>query len=102
MGLMVFLVRNEGFVCDQCGKSIAALSHGTYRNHCPKCLYSRHVDNEGPGDRASACGGLMEPVGLDQDGKKGFVIIHRCTKCGLERRNKAAPDDDLSGCFPQP
>jgi hypothetical protein len=58
-------------------------------------LYSKHVDEVGPGDRASSCGGLMEPIGLDQGGKKGFVIIHRCVKCGIVRRNKAAEDDQL-------
>lgn len=53
------------------------------------------MDNE-PGDRASLCHGMMEPVGIDQDGKKGFMILHRCTKCRIEKRNKAAIDDELS------
>ena len=83
-------------MCEHCGKQVSPLEHGTYRNHCPHCLHSKHVDAQGPGDRASVCGGLMEPIGLDQDGKKGFVILHRCTKCSIERRNKAAPDDDLA------
>jgi len=37
----------------------------------------------------------MEPISLDQSGKKGFVIIHKCTTCKIEKRNKAAPDDEL-------
>ena len=41
----------------------------------------------------------MEPVSALPDPKKGFIIIHRCTKCGELRRNKSAheakvqPDD---------
>jgi RNHCP domain len=46
-----------------------------------------------PGDRASDCRGLLEPVGVEQSGKKGWVIVHRCQKCGDIRRNKAALDD---------
>jgi hypothetical protein len=36
---------------------------------------------------------LLEPVGVDHDGKKGWIVVHRCSKCGAERRNKAALDD---------
>lgn len=43
-----------------------------------------------PGDRANACGGQMEPVSAQPDAKKGFVIVHRCQKCGELRRNRAA------------
>lgn len=93
---MVFLPRQEPFTCSHCGCSVAPLPSGTYRNHCPKCLWSRHVDEEGPGDRRSSCDGMMEPIGIDHDGKKGFVLLHRCRKCRAERRNKAAPDDDLT------
>jgi hypothetical protein len=42
----------------------------------------------------------MEPVELDQDGKKGFVIIHLCQKCKVKKRNKAAPDDMLENLQP--
>lgn len=55
-----------------------------------------------PGDRASGCGGLLEPVGAEPNAKKGgYTIIHKCEKCGVIRRNKAAYDakvqpDDLS------
>ncbi|MBI1812736.1 RNHCP domain-containing protein [Candidatus Peregrinibacteria bacterium] len=92
---MPFLPRQEPFLCEHCGRSIEPLEHGSYRNHCPFCLYSKHVDDRGPGDRASGCGGLMPAVGLDQDGKKGWILIHRCERCGKEVRNKAAPDDEL-------
>jgi hypothetical protein len=55
------------------------------------CLYSLHVD-ERPGDRRASCHGLMEPIGLDYRGRKGFVIIHRCTRCGFVRPNRVADD----------
>jgi len=93
--LVVFIARDDGFACAHCGYTVLPLGRGSYRNHCPWCLYSRHVDDEGPGDRNSDCEGLMEPMGLDRDGKKGFVIVHRCVKCRVERKNKAAPDDNL-------
>jgi hypothetical protein len=38
----------------------------------------------------------MKPSAIDQDGKKGWMIVHRCEKCGKTIRNKAAPDDDLT------
>ncbi len=95
--MTTFIAREESFICSHCGVSVAPLGQGTYRNHCPRCLYSKHVDDEGPGDRASSCQGLLKPIGIDQDGKKGFMIIHQCVSCKKECRNKAAPDDDLAG-----
>jgi hypothetical protein len=81
----------EDFVCDKCGHEVKGTG---YTNHCPKCLWSKHVDVF-PGDREEVCNGLMEPIGLLI--KKGaYTITHRCIKCGEERTNKAAPDDDLS------
>lgn len=74
---------------------VEPIKHGSCRNHCPKCLYSKHVDREGPGDRASGCKGMMQPIGIDKDAKKGFVLIHECKNCGKMIRNKAAEDDDL-------
>ena len=32
------------FNCEHCGKEVLPLSDGSYRNHCPYCLYSKHVD----------------------------------------------------------
>ena len=54
---------NTAFTCEHCGREVVPLTSGSYRNHCPFCLYSKHVDAL-PGDRMSECGGLMEPVGL--------------------------------------
>jgi DNA-directed RNA polymerase subunit RPC12/RpoP len=96
---MVFIARQERFVCGHCGKSVEPLEKGSYRNHCPECLWSRHVDRDGPGDRLSECLGMMKPVAIDSTGKKGWMIVHTCEKCGKEIRNIAAPDDDLTGFF---
>lgn len=89
-----FTVRgtNEGFVCAHCGERVAPLVGGSVRNHCPACLWSLHVDVN-PGDRASDCGGELEPVAVEASGKKGWVIVHRCVRCGDLRRNRAALDD---------
>lgn len=83
---------NNPFTCAYCGLEVLPLENGSVRNHCPKCLYSIHVDIN-PGDRASNCGGLLEPIDVEHSGKKGWVVVHRCQKCGEIRRNKAALDD---------
>ena len=90
---MTFIAREEPFTCEHCGASVEPLGSGTYRNHCPQCLWSKHVDDQGPGDRASLCGGMMRPVELDQSGKKGWMIVHECEKCGKSIPNKIADDD---------
>ena len=74
--------------CINCGKEVHPLGY-TSRNHCPFCLYSIHID-ENPGDRASDCLGILEPISAYPDPKKGYVIVHRCKKCGAIRKNKAA------------
>ncbi len=83
---------NNGFDCLHCGTSVEPLANGSVRNHCPACLWSVHVD-ENPGDRASSCEGPLEPVAVHHHAKKGWIIVHRCERCGAERRNKAALDD---------
>lgn len=98
MGRKDFKKRNEGFICLKCGKTNKPLVKGE-RNHCKKCLFSLHVDEETPGDRKSTCFSLMEPVGLDYKGKKGFMIVHRCVECGKEMLNKKAEDDEIDKIF---
>ncbi|MBX8463841.1 MULTISPECIES: RNHCP domain-containing protein [unclassified Deinococcus] len=83
---------NNAFTCGFCGAEVQPLRNGSVRNHCPECLHSRHVDIL-PGDRACTCQGDMEPVAVEQSGKKGWIITHRCQKCGFEGRNRAATDD---------
>ncbi len=81
----------EDFVCEKCSFKVTGTG---YTNHCPKCLWSKHVDIN-PGDRAADCGGLMEPVGMEiKQGK--YVILHRCVKCGHEKANKAEARDDYA------
>lgn len=85
---------NTPFVCAHCGLEVLPLSNGSVRNHCPECLHSLHLDIF-PGDRASDCGGLLVPVSVEQHPKKGWMIVHRCAKCGHTGRNKAALDDPV-------
>lgn len=88
--------RNEGFTCEHCGREVSPVKYGGgYRNHCPFCLWSLHVDAEVPGDRASSCWGLMAPVGVFTRRTGEHVIVHRCEKCGFERFNRIAGDDDF-------
>ena len=84
---------DEEFVCENCGKKVDKLGYSS-RNHCPYCLYSKHVDVN-PGDREEDCHGMLKPVGAEIDSKKGYVIIFKCNKCGKIRRNKAAKDDNM-------
>ena len=101
-----FKKNDSGFICANCGKEVLPLGY-TSRNHCPFCLFSLHLDIN-PGDRASDCGGLLEPVRVETDPKKGYIIVYRCEKCGAVVRNKAAypakvqPDDLLKfGIIPE-
>ena len=87
-----FTKNDSEFVCQNCGYKVPPLGY-TSRNHCPHCLASLHLDIN-PGDRAADCGGIMDPVTAAPDPKKGFIITHKCRKCGAVRRNKAAADDD--------
>lgn len=83
-------MRKEDFICEHCG---AEVKGNGYTNHCPQCLYSKHVDIN-PGDRMADCGGLMEPIDVEQkDGK--YIIVQHCQKCGFIRRNKVEDNDDF-------
>ena len=88
-----FKVIDEEFVCENCGSLVPKLGYSC-RNHCPKCLHSKHVDIN-PGDRSEDCKGILEPVGMEPNSKKGYMIIFRCKKCGMIRKNKAAEDDNM-------
>lgn len=63
-------------------------------NHCPACLWSRHLDKNAPGDRDSTCAAGMEPVAVTVRGEGRWVLIHRCLDCGRLRMNKTALDDN--------
>jgi len=90
-----FIRQKEDFVCEHCGTRVAGTG---YTNHCPQCLWSKHgskhVDERVPGDRVSSCGGMMEPITVGKRGE-GWVITHRCQKCGKEMRNQTAREDNF-------
>ena len=83
-----FKKNDSGFICKNCGKEVLPLGYSS-RNHCPFCLWSLHVDNN-PGDSENTCRAPMEPIFAEVDAKKGFVIVHKCTKCGEIKRNRSA------------
>ena len=78
----------EDFECDHCGKRV---SGNGYTNHCPFCLWSKHVDLN-PGDRQNGCRGLMEPVGAFFKNNQ-WHILQKCAKCGVEKKIRSAEND---------
>ncbi len=92
-----FKKNDDGFVCVNCGFNVKPLGTSS-RDHCPRCLYSLHVDIN-PGDRANDCAGKLRPVSATPDAKRGYIINYVCEKCGQSHRNRAAypaavqPDD---------
>ena len=87
-----FTKRDEEFTCENCGNKVEKLGY-TSRDHCPNCLCSKHVDIM-PGDRAENCHGILRPIKVELNSKKGYIIIYKCDKCGLIKKNKAAEDDN--------
>lgn len=85
---------NETFVCKVCGRAVVPDGAGSeHRNHCPFCLSSQHLDIV-PGDRASDCGGIMEPIAVWVRKNGEWAIIHRCKICGALSSNRIAADDN--------
>lgn len=87
-----FHMRNEDFICEHCGKEVKKSSY-TARDHCPYCLYSKHVDIN-PGDRMNECHGLLKPIGIEKF-KDTFKIIYECEKCHIKHKNIVLTDDDM-------
>jgi hypothetical protein len=86
--------RDATFRCSHCSMDVPLDAPGTaHRNHCPGCLYSRHVDDV-PGDRASGCHASMEPIAITVRGDGEWVLIHRCLGCGVLHANRSAGDDN--------
>ena len=80
----------EDFTCAHCGASVKG---DGYTNHCPECLWSRHVDVN-PGDRSAFCQGMMAPIAFTV--KHGnYILTHRCTTCGIEKNNKTSKNDNF-------
>ena len=86
-----FTMKDENFNCDNCGYAVDKLNY-TARDHCPNCLWSKHVDIN-PGDRLNNCQGLMQPIGIEKY-KDTYKIIYKCTKCGQIHKNIMANDDN--------
>ena len=86
-----FNMIDEKFKCMNCGMEVDTLNY-TARDHCPRCLYSRHVDVM-PGDRQNKCMGLMMPIGIEKY-KNTYKIIYKCLSCGEVHKNNMAQDDD--------
>lgn len=88
-----FTMKDEEFICEQCNKLVSKLNY-TARDHCPYCLYSKHVDIN-PGDRQNTCLGLLKPIGIEKF-KNTYKIIYKCTKCNKLHKNIMANDDDMN------
>ncbi len=89
--------------CHQCVSCDPEWSGVRSRNHCPHCLWSRHVDLNHPGDRLSPCGGRMEPVGLtlkktnqkySPEPGGELMLVHVCQACEKISINRIAADDN--------
>ncbi len=97
----------QEFRCLKC-KSYVHIDHrlsGVHnRNHCPYCLWSRHLDLSEPGDRLAACRSLMKPIGLTLKNSLNkyrpdsgeLMLVHHCQDCGGFSINRIAADDNLS------
>ena len=90
MATQKFQRRVEDFICENCGVQVKGSG---YTNHCPRCLWSKHVDVH-PGDRAAQCGGLMRPLAVEVR-VTAYRILQRCEACGYQRWNKASSKDDF-------
>ena len=84
---------DEGFTCENCHKQVKPLGYSS-RDHCPYCLYSKHVDIN-PGDRENTCKGLLKPIGLEKY-KDSYKIIYQCNNCKTLHKNIIAKDDDMN------
>ncbi len=84
---------DERFKCEHCCKSVPPLVYSS-RDHCPYCLYSKHVDIN-PGDRQNTCMGLLKPIGIEKY-KDTYKILYQCEKCRQTHKNIVAKDDDIN------
>ena len=71
---------DENFICEHCGKEVSKLEYSA-RDHCPYCLYSKHVDIN-PGDRANPCKGLLRPIDIEKF-KDTYKIIYNLIKVSI-------------------
>ena len=88
-----FTMIDENFICENCNKYVEKLKY-TARDHCPYCLYSKHVDIN-PGDRLNTCKGMLKPIKIEKF-KDTYKIIYECEKCKKLHKNIMANDDDMN------
>ena len=81
----------EDFTCGHCH---AKVKGNGYTNHCPRCLWSKHVDVN-PGDRLETCDGMMKPVGIQLNHGEQ-ILVHKCQICGLQKNNKVSSGDNIT------
>lgn len=84
---------DEEFLCENCHEIVPKL-HYTARDHCPYCLFSKHVDIN-PGDRKNTCQGLLKPIDIEKF-KDSYKIVYQCLKCKKIHKNIMASDDDMN------
>ncbi len=85
---------DPAFVCEHCHQTVPGSAEGTqHRNHCPRCLWSLHVDLT-PGDRRCGCKGPMEPIAVSVRRDGEWMLVHRCGRCTAIRTNRIAGDDN--------
>lgn len=84
---------DEEFICENCHKKVEKLNY-TARDHCPYCLYSKHVDIF-PGDRKNNCKGLLKPIDIEKY-KNTYKLIYKCSKCNKIHKNIVAIDDEFN------
>lgn len=56
--------------------------------------FGQNTSTINPGDRASDCGGMMRPVSVEKD-RNGFIITHKCEKCGKTIRQHTNDNDNM-------
>lgn len=79
----------EDFNCSECGTFVRGKG---YTDHCPNCLWGKHVDIM-PGDRTSTCKGKLEPTSAFH-AKGAYTIVYRCQKCGVRKNFKESGQDN--------
>ena len=96
---------NTDFTCLHCGSYVSTaqfLAGVGNRNHCPYCLWSRHLDLFEAGDRLAACKAPMRPMGLTLKNSRNkyassasgeLMLVHLCTDCERISINRIAADD---------
>jgi len=89
-----FIRTIENFNCEHCNEAVKG---DGYTNHCPNCLWSKHVDVN-PGDRREKCGGMMRPITVEKKGEEYFVV-QKCERCGFERKNKVGKEDSFDAAI---